>query len=385
MSKPKYCVAYATGSRADYGIVRNYLRHLDKDSEVKLSLLITGALLSDKFGNQVELIYRDGFSVEKEFPVEMHSATNAEVIRNMSETMTQFGNYFETKKHDLLILLGDRYEIFAVATAAAMHNIPILHLHGGEATYYNYDEFLRHAITKMSRYHFTSTEKYRKRVIQLGEHPDRVFNLGALGAENCGEIDENHVPDWVKGLPEREYLVVLFHPETLSDNGLQDQCEELLAALDEMKSFRLFFIGTNADTMSNVIRDRVRLFVEKTERASGIENLHPDAYHYLVKKAACLVGNSSSGLIEAPSLGVYTVNIGHRQDGRERGNSVIDVMWDRKEILTAIQCAVKKNRDMIANPYKGEDTALKYYQTTKTILQEIYSTEKIRPKVFYDL
>ena len=210
--------------------------------------------------------------------------------------------------------------MLSVAIAAAMQKIPILHVHGGEATFANYDEFIRHSITKMSLYHYTATDEYRKRVIQLGEQPERVFYLGALGAENCLEIDLKNVPDSVTNLQERQYFVVLFHPETLTAENPLVQIEQVLAAVEEHREYQYVFLGTNADTHSDIIRKRVKEFVESKKNAVYFENLHTDAYHYLLKHSIALVGNSSSGIIEAPSLGIYTINIGNRQDGRVRGN-----------------------------------------------------------------
>ena len=178
-------IAFVTGSRADYGIMRRFLNLLNKDDDLDLKILVTGALLSDTYGHQVELVYKDGFEVAKEIYVNIDSTSNRMVLHTMADTMDKFAEYLEQNRYELLIILGDRYEMLSVAIAATMQRIPILHIHGGEATYGNYDEFIRHAITKMSLYHYTATEVYRDRVIQLGENPSRVFYLGALGAENC--------------------------------------------------------------------------------------------------------------------------------------------------------------------------------------------------------
>ena len=197
-------IAFVTGSRADYGIMRRFLSLMNQDSEIELDILVTGALLSDTYAHQVDMIYKDGFNVKAEIEVPLDSTSNAKILHTMAVTLDKFAVFFDENKYDLLIILGDRYEMLSVAEAAAMQRIPILHIHGGEATFGNYDEFIRHAITKMSVYHFTATEEYRKRVIQLGENPNCVFNLGALGAENCLFIDEKNIPEDVKNLPEEE-------------------------------------------------------------------------------------------------------------------------------------------------------------------------------------
>lgn len=378
-------VAFVTGSRADYGIMRRYLELLNHDQDIDLSILVTGALLSETYEKQVKLIYEDGFTVAAEIEVELDSSSNSKIIHTMAQTMDKFAQYFEDNKYDLLIILGDRYEMLSVATAASMQRIPILHIHGGEATYGNYDEFIRHAITKMSLYHFTATEEYRRRVIQLGENPERVFYLGALGAENCLYIDEENVSDEVKTISNENSFVVLFHPETLTNVNIQDQINELLEALSHFSKYTIVFLGSNADTHSDVIRRKVKRYVDENKNTYYFENLHTDAYHYLLKRGICLIGNSSSGIIEAPSLGVYTINIGDRQKGRVRGNSVIDVCCNSKEIINAITFVLNRYQEVkLDNPYYLKNSAIQYYKTTKMLLEQV-EKDMLEPKVFYDL
>ncbi|MBS6768272.1 UDP-N-acetylglucosamine 2-epimerase (hydrolyzing) [Ruminococcus sp. OM06-36AC] len=379
-------VAFVTGSRADYGIMRNYLKLMHEDETFDLKILATGALLDNTYGHQVDLIYQDGFDVAVEIPIDLDSSSNCTILHSMSIALDCFADYFSKVSYDLLIILGDRFEMLPVAIAASMQKIPILHVHGGEATFANYDEFIRHAITKMSLFHFTSTEEYRRRVIQLGEDPERVFNLGALGAENCLYIDEKNVPQEIIDLPEKQYFVVLFHPETLTTSSEAEQVTELLSAICRKSTYKYVFIGSNADTNSNIIRDKIKKYVEEHDNADYYENLHTDAYHYLVKHSVCLIGNSSSGIIEAPSLGVYTINIGKRQDGRVRGNSIIDVECDAKKIEDAMAhvLTIKGNAFPI-NPYYQENSAQKYYKATQTILSKLLRIYGQKPKIFYDI
>lgn len=359
-------VAFATGSRADYGIMREYLRLLNNDENIDLSILVTGALLDDKYGNQVSLIEDDGFYIESKVKVDLNSTSNKNILLSIGEIIKSFAEVFDKNKYDLLIILGDRYEMLSVAISAAINRIPILHIHGGEATYGNYDEFIRHSITKMSMYHFTATEIYRKRVIQLGESPDRVYYLGALGAENCLKINEKNVPEYVKNMDKKSYFVILFHPETLTNINVLDQVNELLNAIKRYSQYKYVFLGTNADTYSDIIRKRIKDYVDENSNAVYIENLHTDAYHYMLKNSICLIGNSSSGIIEAPSLGIYTINIGDRQKGRVRGNSVIDVKCDRKQIDEAISRVINmKDNIEINNPYYKENSIKEYYKYTK--------------------
>lgn len=380
----RYKVAYATGSRADYGIVKNYLKLLDDDKEIAFSLLVTGSHLENKFGHSIDIIKQDGFKIELEVPLNIENSNNANVIHSMAIALDSFGKYFEQHVFDLLIILGDRYEMMAVAIAASMQKIPILHLHGGEVTFGNYDEFIRHSITKMSQYHFTSTEVYRKRVIQLGENPERVFYLGALGAENCCKIDKKRVVEDVKVRSSQKYWVIAFHPETLTDMKMEDQVEEVLLALKKFSdNINVVFIGTNADTKSDIIRSAWLNYVKNNVNAYYYENLNVDSFLYLVKNSIALIGNSSSGIIETPSLGKYTINIGDRQKGRVHGSSVIDVTCNANEISQAMKHVINRIRknEKISNPYYVENSAKNYYEKTKEILEKGISIIK----EFYDI
>ena len=379
-------IAFATGSRADYGILRHYLRLLDADEAIEFSVLATGALLDDRYGHAIDLIKQDGFTIDCEIDLKLDSSSDASVIRSMATALEQFGEFFESHRYDLLIILGDRYEVLSVAEAAAIHKIPILHIHGGEATFANYDEFIRHAITKMSLYHFASTEEYRNRIIQLGEAPERVYNLGALGAYNCTQIDCDKVLPEIKALPEKEYFVILFHPETLSDANPLIQIHQLLGAVSRFAdNYRFVFIGSNADTHSGHIRAAVRDFVDThSDSCVYFENVNTDSYQYLVQHSVCLIGNSSSGIIEAPSLGVYTINIGDRQKGRVRGKSVLDVICTQEAITHGIETVIRSGPQNFVNPYYQENTAQRYYETTKKLLEELPAVIK-EPKCFYDL
>ena len=377
-------IAYATGSRADYGIVRRYLKLLNDDVTIQLSILVTGSLLDSEYGHQVDLIKNDGFTVDTEIRIDLNSKSNAGVLHSMALALDEFGRYFENHKYDLLIVLGDRYEMLSVAIAASMQRIPILHLHGGEATYGNYDEFIRHAITKMSLYHFAATEEYRRRIIQLGEDPSKVYYLGALGAENCMHIEEKNVPETVKTLDEKRYFTVLFHPETLTDDSAAEQIGQLLNAIEEFSGYNFVFLGSNADTHSDEIRSRVKTYVDEHENCYYFENLPTAGYHYLLKHSLGLIGNSSSGIIEAPSLGIQTINIGSRQDGRVRGNSVHDISCDKEKIRAEINSILNESDFEITNPYYKKNTATEYYKKTKELLDHL-DKDTSGPKIFFDL
>lgn len=377
----KYKVAFATGSRADYGIVRNYIAKLNADAEVDFSVLATGALLASEFGSAINIIEQDGFRIDYKDAIPQKMDSLNDTCHIMSQTLDDFSKFFSEHKFDLLIILGDRYEIYAVSIAAAMHRIPILHLHGGELTEANYDEFIRHSITKMATWHITSTEEYRKRVIQLGENPKNVYYLGALGAENCLHIDINNVPADLLHI--HDSFVVLFHPETLNEVSPLEQVKQVLLAIEPYtKKYQFVFIGSNADTHADQITKRVKLFCDEHDGCKFYSNLHPDAYHYIVKQSIALVGNSSSGIIEVPSLGSFTVNIGDRQTGRVKSGSILDVRCNANDITHAIECTIAHKNDKIRDtPYYKENSAELYYQTTKNILHG----DKPKYKKFFDI
>lgn len=378
-----YKIAYATGSRADYGIVRNYLSYLNNDKDIDFSVLVTGSHMDERFGKTVSIIEDDGFKIDLKVDLQIDTKSTSAILNSMSIAIKEFGCYFEDHKYDLLIILGDRYEMMAVAQAAAMQRIPILHLHGGEVTYGNYDEFIRHCITKMSRYHFASTEVYRQRIIQMGEDPDTVFNMGALGAENCTKINEDVVIQDVKHLPQKKYFVVAFHPETLTNIDMAEQVEIVINSIKTvLDKYEIVLIGTNADTKSDIIRDRWFDFA-KEKRVHYFENLNTDSYLYLVKNSICMVGNSSSGIIEAPSLETFSINIGDRQKGRVYGNSVINVVCEEGLIIEALR-SVNENAELnikFDNPYYCNDTAKMCYKKTK----ELMGVDVTVPKEFYNM
>lgn len=377
----KYKVAFITGSRADYGIVRNYIAKLNADPEVDFCVLTTGALLLSQFGSAVNIIEQDGFRIDYRNVIPQKMSSLHDTCHIMAQTLDDFSRFFSEHKYDLLIILGDRYEIYSVSIAAAMHRIPILHLHGGELTVANYDEFIRHSITKMATWHITSTEEYRKRVIQLGERPESVFCLGALGAENCLHINMENVQIELRDL--YNSFVVLFHPETLNYVSPLEQVEEILKAVRPYtKDYNFIFIGSNADTHADLITCRVKEFCDEHGNCHFYSNLHPDSYHYVVKKSIALIGNSSSGIIEVPSLGSYTINIGDRQTGRVKSSSILDVRCNATVINEAIRYVIEhKDEPIIETPYYKKNSAELYYQTTMNIL---YS-DKEQYKEFYDI
>ncbi|ECG1030263.1 UDP-N-acetylglucosamine 2-epimerase (hydrolyzing) [Salmonella enterica subsp. salamae] len=380
---------YVTGSRAEYGIMKRLLKSLNDDPNIDLSIIATGMHCDPEYGCTYKTIEQDGFSIEKLVDLKLENKTNAGILKSMSICQEAFGEYFQEHKYDAVIILGDRYEIFSVAVAAAMHNLPIIHLHGGEKTLGNYDEFIRHSITKMSRLHLVSTDEYRRRVIQLGEEPEFVFNVGALGAENSFLLD---LPDKVElekklGKLDRAYFVVVFHPETLSTLPVNEQYLELLGALSDFsQEYDYIFIGSNADTGSEKIKEMTLDFCREYG-CRYIVSMRTEEYLALVKCSCGLIGNSSSGLIEVPSLKVPTINIGDRQKGRVRGYSVIDTICKKENIISAILSSRKEcfiNRlQCETNPYYNKDVNKNITKIIKTFLN--IDCDKLGYKDFYDI
>ena len=331
-------IVYVTGSRAEYGIMKRLLLTLDQDSEIELTIVATGMHCDEKYGLTYKVIENDGLTIDRLIDINIDTSNNAKILNSMSICQSEFGQYFQNNKFDAVMILGDRYEIFSVAIAAAMHNLPIIHLHGGEKTLGNYDEFIRHAITKMSKLHLASTEEYRQRIIQMGEHPDTVFNVGALGAENSllmGLPSKTQL-ETKFGPLQKPYFMVVFHSETLTSISPSVQVIELLNALTEFsEQYDFVFIGSNSDTGSDEITIKVKHFCEQTQ-SRFMTSVTPEEYLALNKYSQGLIGNSSSGLIEIPSLNIPTINIGDRQKGRVRGDTVIDCICMKKEIADSI-------------------------------------------------
>lgn len=381
-------IAYVTGSRAEYGIVKRLLKCLQEDRELDFSLIVTAMHLDSQYGNTVEVIEQDGFEISEKIAVKLNSQNNETILTSMAETLDLFGKHFQAHHYDAVMVLGDRYEMLSVATAAAMHNIPLIHLHGGEQTLGNYDEFIRHCITKMAKLHLTATEVYRKRVIQLGESPETVHNIGSLGAENGLSLalptKERLFSDL--NLQNKPYFVVAFHPETITGQSVVEQVEQLLLALDAFKqAYQFIFIGSNADTHSDVIFEKVKNYT-KSNGFAFFTSVKPEEYLALIKYSKGLIGNSSSGLLEAPSFKVGTINIGKRQEGRVRGESVIDVESNKESIQQGIQKLLSSEFQQrlltMVNPYYQENSAEKAYFIIKDFLQD--STINML-KRFYDL
>ncbi|HFI0107104.1 TPA: UDP-N-acetylglucosamine 2-epimerase [Streptococcus suis] len=369
-------ICFVTGSRAEYGIMRRLLSYLQDDPELELDLVVTAMHLEEKYGMTVNDIEADNRRIIKRIPLHLTDTSKKTVAKSLATLTEQLTELFETVRYDLVLILGDRYEMLPVANVALLYNIPICHIHGGEKTLGNFDESIRHAITKMSHLHLTSTDEFRNRVIQLGENPNHVFNIGAMGVENVLKQDfltkESLARELGIDLAE-DYYVVLFHPVTLEDNTAEEQTLALLEALKE-DGRQCLIIGSNSDTHADKIMELMHAFVEQDSNSHLFSSLPTRYYHSLVKHSQGLIGNSSSGLIEVPSLQVPTLNIGNRQLGRLSGPSVVHVGTSKEEIGVGLK-QLRAVTDF-TNPFEQPNSAGQGYQAIKEFLAKQTSTMK---------
>jgi len=381
-------IGVVTTSRADYGVYLPILKRLSREPQLDMRLFVTGMHLSPDFGRTVESIEKDGFEIQEKVEMLLASDTPEGVAKSMGLGTLGFAQAFSRWKPDFLVVLGDRFEMYAAVVAALPFKIPIAHIHGGELTEGGIDEALRHSITKMSHLHFVATEEYSRRVIQMGEEPWRVIISGAPSLDNLKEFVPLSPAELEArvgmALPERGFLLVTFHPVTLEFERAGEQIDNLLAAL-AMIDMPVVFTHPNADTAGREVKNRIREFVDKTPSARALENLGTRGYFSLMARAGAMVGNSSSGLLEAPSFKLPVVNVGTRQRGRVRAANVIDCDCKKEEIVDSLNRAISHEfRDSIKgliNPY-GDSNASEY------IFIRLINTpldEKLIVKRFFDL
>jgi len=384
----RYRVAFCTGTRAEYGLLKPLIEQFMSDPNVDTGLIVTGMHLCKEYGNTIEVIQSDGMPIWDTIDILLSSNTQCSIVKSMGLALLGFSESLNKIKPDILILLGDRFEAFCAAAAAVVLNIPIAHIHGGELTEGAIDDAFRHAITKMSYLHFTSTEEYRRRVIQMGEEPDRVFNVGSLGVENIRKLKLLDRDELQKELGidlSKPYCVCTFHPETLEPDKTIDHLYELIGALDKVNNQTIIFTGSNADSKGKKINQIIKSFVdERRSRTYFFLNLGQLKYLSLLKYAQFVVGNSSSGIIEAPALGIPTINIGSRQNGRVKPQSVFDSKPQKDEILKTITYVLENSSKLsgksLDSLFKGDDVAKRIYDTCISFLKN-----GIKNKHFYDI
>ncbi|QPH85168.1 UDP-N-acetylglucosamine 2-epimerase (hydrolyzing) [Campylobacter concisus] len=381
----KICVV--TSTRAEYGLLYWLLKEIKADSELELQIIVTGMHLSPEFGLTYKEIEKE-FKIDKKIEILGYSHSKLDICTEMAKVYEKFAPAFSELKPDILVLLGDRYEIFGVAGVASIMQIPIAHIHGGETTQGAFDEAFRHSITKMSHIHFAATREYANRIIQLGEEPSRVFNVGGPGIENIKKLNLLNKDEFEKSIKfklAKKNILITFHPVTLENSSAKKQFSELLKAIDELKDTNFIFTKANSDTDGDIINKMIDEYVSKnSQKAVAFASLGQLRYLSAIKFVDIVLGNSSSGLSEVPSFKKATINIGDRQKGRTKASSVIDTRPIKDEILAAITKAYSKEFEQILqdtiNPYDGGNSSKKMVK----ILKEI-KLDGILKKKFYDI
>ena len=383
-------IGIMTGTRAEYGLLKSLMQEINKDNGLELYLIVSGMHLSPEFGMTYQEIEEDGFEINAKVEMLLSSDSPAGISKSIGLGVIGFADEFQRADLDMLILLGDRYEALSAAICALVMRIPIAHLHGGELTEGAIDEGIRHSITKMSYLHFTSTEQYRNRVIQLGENPERVFYVGALGVENIKKINLMTKEELEKSIHfeiDENTVVVTYHPVTLENNTVEEQFLNLLKVLDRNPKIRMIFTKANADTNGRIVNELIDKYAaQNSERACAFMSLGQKRYLSALKYCRIVIGNSSSGIIEAPSFGKPIINIGDRQKGRICADSVINCGYTQQEIQQAMETALTEEFENKArncrNPYEKENTAANII----SVIKDYLLNDKIKlKKGFYDI
>lgn len=382
-------ICIITGTRAEYGLLKPVIERINKDKELELYLIATGAHLSPEFGLTYKEIEDDGYIINKKIEMLLSADTPNSIVKSMGVEMIGLADALEDACPDMVVILGDRYEMLAAASAAMIHRIPIAHIHGGEATEGLIDEAVRHAITKMSYLHFASTAAYRKRIIQLGESPERVFSVGSLGVENIKTVKllEKEVLEKSFGFKLGiNTIMVTYHPVTLEKESSAEQFDNLLRVLESRADWNIIFTKTNSDTDGRIINQMIDRFVAKNKgRSIAHTSLGQVRYLSVLKYCSMVVGNSSSGIIEVPSFHIPTVDIGDRQKGRVASGSIIHCGTSVESIdnalCKAMQEEFRENIKKERNPYEGDNTSAEIVSTMKHFLQKRIDIKK----KFYDL
>jgi GDP/UDP-N,N'-diacetylbacillosamine 2-epimerase (hydrolysing) len=380
-------ICVITGTRAEYGLLRWVMQGIKDDPDLTLQVIATGMHLSPEFGLTYQEIERDGFVIDRKVEMLTSSDTPVGIAKSMGLGLIGFADALSELKPDLIVVLGDRFEIFSAVAAALPARIPVAHLHGGELTEGAFDEAIRHSITKMSHFHFVAAEEYRQRVIQLGEQPDRVFLVGGLGIDNIKRLrllERQELESSLGFTFGRKNLLVTFHPVTLDAVSASEQMEELLAALVKLQDTRLIFTMPNADTGGRALIRRVEQFVEQHPNACAFSSLGQLRYLSCIAQVDAVVGNSSSGLLEVPSFKKGTINIGDRQRGRLQAASVINCEPTRQNIQNALErlysVEFQASLKLIGNPFGDGGASERVVRIIK------YSTlGGTLKKIFYDL
>jgi len=380
-------ICIVTGTRAEYGLLRGVMEGIEQSAKLKLQLIVTGMHLSPEFGSTINAIEAEDFKIDRKVEMLLSSDTAVGVTKSMGLGLIGFADALEEISPDLILVLGDRFEIFAAVIAALIAKIPVAHIHGGEVTEGAYDDQIRHSITKISQLHFTASEEYRQRVIQLGENPRNVFNVGGLGVDNIFKLNlmsREKLEEALEFKLGKRNLIITYHPVTLDENSSRYQIEELLSALDALEDVNFIFTSPNADNGGRIILQRIQDFCFSRSNAKFFKSLGQMRYFSCLSHFDGVIGNSSSGLLEAPSFKIGTLNIGNRQKGRLKASSVIDCDLNRESILEGIikilSTSFRASLSNAINPYGDGGASKKIIK-----ILERQDFDKSVSKSFFDL
>lgn len=381
----KICVV--TGTRAEYGLLQGVMQGIAKACDLQLQIIATGMHLSPEFGLTYLEIEQDGFEIDLKVEMLVSSDTSVGIAKSMGLGMIGFADALNKLKPDVLLVLGDRFEILAAVSAALVARIPVAHLHGGETSEGAYDESIRHAITKMSHLHFVAAEIYRQRVLQLGENPSYVWDVGGLGVDNINRLklmDRHELEESLDFKLGKKNLLITYHPVTLENSSVREQMHELLNALGQLTDTHLIFTFPNADAGGHVIMEMLQSFIAQHSNAKVFTSLGQLRYLSCIKHVDGVVGNSSSGLLEVPSFRKGTINIGDRQLGRLKAKSVIDCQPKAFEITAALGLLYSETFQNllkeVSSPYGVGGASKKIVEILRFV-----SLDNIIKKHFYDL
>ena len=383
----KVCVV--TSTRADYGILSGLLKKLDADRDIELKVVVTGMHLLPEFGETYKEIENDGFKIDEKIDISEKGDSAVSVSKTAANATAKFADYFAKKRPDVLVILGDRTEMLGVATAALIMNIPIAHIHGGELTFGAVDDAVRHSLTKMSRIHFTACEEYKNRVIQMGEAPETVHDVGAMGVENALAMEKFDSAEVLKRLNinnDKPYVMVTFHPETQSILGAMLQVQPLLKTMKAHPEYNYVITKANADAGGLSINELWEKECQKEENWNLFASLGAKLYLSAVRDAEFVIGNSSSAILEVPSFKIPSVDIGDRQKGRIMAESVIHAENNDSAVEEAFNEAVKaRKEDRFANmrsPFGDGDTSARIHD----ILKDALKANRLKgKKEFFDI
>lgn len=383
--KKKICIV--TGSRSEYGLLRWLMEDIKNDSNLSLQLVVTGSHLLDEYGNTQKEIKKDGFVISKKVDTFLKSDTPLQITESIGRGLLSFPQTLKNLKPNILILLGDRYEIIPAAISALILGIPLAHIHGGELTLGSHDDAIRHSITKMSNIHFVASKTYLNRVIQLGENPKNIYLVGGLGLDNFKRLkllDKKVLEEKLKFSFSKKSLLITFHPETISNITVENQIDFLLKALEKLNDVNFLFTMPNADFGNRIIKTKIKNFLKYKKNSKVFTSMGQTNYLSAMKYVCGVIGNSSSGIIEAPSLKKGTINIGERQSGRIQAKSIINCKFEEGSLERGFkQLFSKKFQDSlknVVNPYGSAGASTKILRILKSL-----DYNNIKKKPFYDI